>query len=193
MQWSDYSSSMVKYILHSHWPEFLDSPETQVNYCRLGPSAEQTAKYWHHHRRLVCSNCPYLQQLAINKVNAYCKRRNFPVGVIFAMVRISWKLLPRENNILYILLWKLHWYCIINTHVQCQSFPFLQNFPPAKITMFTLYQLFHILRSKTTSLLFNIQSYDERIWLEWSSWNSLINEVQKLVTYRNEKCWQYTS
>ena len=56
----------------------------------------------------------------------YSKRGNFHVGVIylagvifkfFVIVSLSRKSLHHENNILYILLWKLHWYPEINTQV----------------------------------------------------------------------------
>ena len=46
----------------------------------------------------------------------YCKRGNFCVGLICAIVRLSQKI-SRKNNILYILLWKLHWQRKIYTHM----------------------------------------------------------------------------
>ena len=51
------------------------------------------------------------------------------MGVIFtyfAIVRLSQKS-PRRNNILHILLWKLHWYREINIHVLCLTRDF-RNF-----------------------------------------------------------------
>ena len=59
----------------------------------------------------------------------YCKCWNFGVGVIFvffANVCLSRKLLPLENDILYILFWKLHWYHEINTNVLCLSYIFIR-------------------------------------------------------------------
>ena len=93
----------------------------------------------------------------------FCKRGYFRVGVIFTCVRLSRKLPPHKNYILFILLWKLHWYTKLTpTCNVCLTFS--RNPPPAVITTCTVYV--HVLWEIDTRILYDFDGCGDYLILK---------------------------
>ena len=93
----------------------------------------------------------------------FCKRGYFRVGVIFTCVRLSRKLPPHKNNILFILLWKLHWYTKLTpTCNVCLTFS--RNPPSENNHVYSIYTKIYMYYERLIQEFYMILTVAATIW-----------------------------